>query len=148
MWAGYLWVIKAGWWLLVAGGAFIPWRSCESARVSVCCWLADPQSGPYSCSHSVPTSAISRQRTSLSLLSVSSWILLPCGIPHLSNLPCSFSSLPFHLIKAPVPLFSFFLLNTEMSHTWWDWQCMKMLARGVFGKLKKQESVVEVYHEV
>lgn len=98
---------KVCWWLLWPGGAFIPWHSCESAPVSVCCWLADPQSGPHSCSHPVPTSAISRQRTILSPYSVSSWILQPRGIPHFCNLPSSL----LHLL----PLKAFFIFSLKQS---------------------------------
>lgn len=101
---------KGCWWLRWPGGAFIPWHSCESAHVSVCCWLADPQSGPHSCSHSMPTSAISRQRTALSPLSVSSWILWPCGTPHFSYLPSSLPPPPFKSLH----LFSFLSTVTRL----------------------------------
>lgn len=102
--AGYLWVIKPV--AAAAEGAFIPWHRCESAHVSVCCWLADPQSGPHSCSPRCPPAQFHASVLAFlcSLLPAES-----CGHLGFNTLAICPPALPLPHLKASISLL--FLLN-------------------------------------
>lgn len=122
MWAGYLWVIKP---VAVAKGAFIPWHRCESAHVSVRCWLTDPQSGLHSCGLLCPPAQFHARVLAFLCF------LLPaesCGHLGFDTLAICPPALPLPRLKASISFL--FLFNRAQSHIWWDLHCTIMLAGG------------------